>query len=78
VAGGAAVHLLRYDYDKNLDRLPDLPELEIELRLSGRFSDVEVYSPRGEKGASLQAPGPLLRLSLRDVPLYSILLLHEG
>jgi hypothetical protein len=75
---GAAVHLIRYDYDKPFDRVPLLPELELELRLPANFRNVEVYSPGGELTATLQASGPVHRLSLRAVPLYSILLLHEG
>jgi hypothetical protein len=78
VPSGAAVHLLRYDFDRTLDRLPDLPELELELRLPAQFGNVDVYSPAGELSASLQVSGQVHRLSLRDLPLYSILLLHGG
>jgi hypothetical protein len=78
VPSGAAVHLLRYDFDRTLDRLPDLPELELELRLPAQFGNVDVYSPAGELFASLQVSGQVHRLSLQDLPLYSILLLHGG
>ena len=78
VARGAAVHLIRYDYDNAQDSLPALPELDLELRLPVAFGKVEVFSPGGELAASLEVSGPVHRLSLRDVPLYSILLLHEG
>jgi hypothetical protein len=76
VPSGAAVHLLRYDFDRTLDRLPDLPELELELRLPAQFGKMEVYSPAGALSASLQVSGQVHRLSLQDLPLYSILLLH--
>jgi hypothetical protein len=78
VPSGAAVHLLRYDFDRTLDRLPDLPELELELRLPAQFGNMEVYIPAGALSASLQVSGQVHRLSLQDLPLYSILLLHGG
>ena len=33
VEQGAAIHLIRYDYDAGQDRVPPLPELTMELRL---------------------------------------------
>src|SRR5918994_667747 len=45
VDGGAAVHLIRYDFDLEQDRTPPLPELTIELRLPEQFNRLSVHSP---------------------------------
>ena len=47
VGAGAAVHLIRYDFDPEQDRTPPLPELTIELRLPERFGRLSVHSPGG-------------------------------
>jgi hypothetical protein len=78
VAGGLAVHLIRYDYDASLDRVPALPELTLDLRLPGSFRKAETCSPWEGFGASLQVDGDRHRLSLMNVPLYSIVLLKES
>jgi hypothetical protein len=78
VEGGAAVHLIRYDFDLHQDRTPPLPELAIDLRLPEQFNRLSVHSPRGEMTGVLESDGPWHKLQLRDVPLYGIALLEPA
>jgi hypothetical protein len=75
VAGGAAVHLIRYDFDAEHDQTPPLPELTIEIELPQRFGRLSLLSPGGEMTGTLAVEGSRHRISLRDVPLYGIALL---
>jgi hypothetical protein len=75
VAAGAAVHIIRYDFDEDQDRTPPLPELTIELRLPEQFNRLSVHSPSGEMTGSLECEALLHRISLRNVPLYGVALL---
>jgi hypothetical protein len=77
VEDGAAIHLIRYDYDESQDRVPVLPELAIDLRLPRRFTALTAYGPGRAPAATLAAAGEMHRLTLRDVPLYSVLLLTQ-
>jgi hypothetical protein len=75
VAGGVAVHILRYASDPDADRVPELRDLELSVRLAGMdIAGVEAV-PEGV-GADLRSTGSLHTLRLRDVPLYSIILLR--
>jgi hypothetical protein len=76
VKDGAAVHLIRYDYDEAADAVPALAELELELRLPARFSRATAHSPTGDLRASLTRDGDTHRLRLTDVPLYGVVLLE--
>jgi hypothetical protein len=75
VDAGAAVHLIRYDYDDEADAVSPLSELELGLRLAQPFSRATAFSPDGDLDVSLVTDGPLHRLRLTDVPLYGIVLL---
>ena len=77
VAGGVAVHILRYDYNAQQDQVPALNELNLDLRLPGKFSSLEVFSPGEPPQAELEMSGELPRLALKNIPLYSIILLKE-
>ena len=75
VADGVAVHLLRYSYDEAADRVPDLAELELSVRLGEvALAGAEVV-PEGVR-ADLRSAGPVHTLRLRDVPLYTVVLLR--
>jgi hypothetical protein len=78
VEAGTALHLIRYDYDFEKDRLPALAALDLELSLSGDFSRVETFAPNEPPKVSLEAISHgLYNLRLRNIPLYSIILLKE-
>ena len=78
VEEGAAIHLIRYAYDESRDGVPPLPEVTLELRLPEDFGATEVYSPGDVARASLVVSGEVTRVILRNVPLYSIVLLTRG
>ncbi len=78
VADGAAVHIIRYDYEAEQDAVPPLPEISLDLRLPGNFNRAEVFSPSGSPEVALIRTGDdCLRLDLRNLPLYNIVLLGE-
>jgi len=77
VDGGVAVHILRYDYDSQQDKVPALDELNLRLRLPGNFGPLEVFSPCEPPQAELEVLGDIHRLALKNIPLYSIILLKE-
>ncbi len=78
LAGAAAVHVVRYDHDEEQDRVPDLAELTFDLRLPGSFAVAEVHSPSGSPVATVEHVGEAHRLTLRDVPLYSVTVLRAA
>jgi hypothetical protein len=78
VGAGAAVHLIRYDFDPEQDRTPPLPELTVELRLPERFRRLSVHSPGGQMTGQLESNGHMHQIRLRDVPLYGVALLEPA
>jgi hypothetical protein len=76
VAAGAAIHVIRYDFDAAQDRTPPLPELTIELRLPVGFSRMSVHSPSSGMTGTLERDELVHRIRLRNVPLYSVVLLE--
>lgn len=72
---GVAVHLLRYDYDYDQDKVPPLEELKLSIRLPGSYVSLQVFSPGELPAVNLTVDGNLHHLILHNVPLYSILLL---
>jgi hypothetical protein len=76
---GAAIHLIRYDYDEARDEVPVLPRLRLDLRLSRPFRMAKAFSPVGTVGATLSISRDtreMHRLDLEDVPLYCVVLLQ--
>jgi hypothetical protein len=73
VEGGCALHLLRYDYDQEADRVPPLDELVLDVRLPFEPGDARAFGPGGELAVAME-PGSddVVRLTLRQVPVYSI------
>ena len=45
IANGVALHLVRYDYDADTDRVPPLPELQFDVRLPETFALATAISP---------------------------------
>jgi hypothetical protein len=76
VEAGAAVHLIRYDYDERADAVPVLAELELELRLPEAFTRATPFSPAGDLRVASSVEAGTHRLRLTDVPLYGVVLLE--
>jgi hypothetical protein len=77
VDDGVALHIIRYDYDFDKDALPALVELTLDVHLPKEFSKLEVFSPTDKPHAQLQVTDGRHTITLKDIPLYSILLLKE-
>jgi hypothetical protein len=78
VEAGKAIHIIRYDYDFEKDRVPDLGALILELSLPGSFSSVETFAPGESPKVELETIShDLYTLKLRNIPLYSIILIKE-
>ena len=72
----AALHFIRYDYDQQTDAVPVLPELTLNVRLSRPFRQATALSPDGRLSVSMTPSGPMHHITLRDVPLYGVILLQ--
>jgi hypothetical protein len=70
IARGAALHLIRYD-EVGETRAP-LGSLELEVRIPFPVSSCEVVDPLGEAKLEWETDGSVVRLRIRDVPLYAI------
>jgi hypothetical protein len=77
VDSGLAIHLLRYDFSFEEDRVPQLDELNLDLLLPVVFSTLEVFSPGEPPLAGFEVSKDTHHITLKNVPLYSILLLKE-
>jgi hypothetical protein len=77
IESGVAIHILRYDYDSQQDQVPALDALQIDLRLPEKFGNLEVLSPGEPPQAELEVMGKQYSLALKNIPLYSILLLKD-
>ena len=75
VAGGIALHLVRYGYDESADSVPPAAELTIEVRLPERYDRLSLHAPGGGMTGDLEREADVQRLRLRDVPLYGIAVL---
>jgi hypothetical protein len=75
VGAGAAVHVIRYDYDEDADAVPPLARLELALRLPETFAHAEAFSPGDVLRVGASAAGRMHDLVLEDVPLYGVVLL---
>jgi hypothetical protein len=74
---GAAVHILRYDYDPLQDCVPPLPALDLQVRLPEIYPNLEVYAPGLLPAAELETAGQVHHITLRDVPLYCVIQLKK-
>jgi hypothetical protein len=72
--GGAALHLIRYDYDDASDRVPELASLDLDVRLPFEPSSVRAVSPDGRLTASRDGDGTV---RLGNVPVYSIVVFER-
>jgi hypothetical protein len=72
VEGGCALHMIRYDYDEDADRVPPLDRLVLDVRLPFEPGDVREFSPGGELTVEVEPAPDGVRLTLRSVPVYAI------
>lgn len=72
---GAALHLIRYDEID--DAAAPLDDLELEVRTPFPVSSCEVVDPLGDAKLEWETDGSLVRLRIRDVPLYAIVVLDR-
>jgi hypothetical protein len=75
----AAIHLIRYDYDKERDQVPVIERLHLDVRLSRPFRMLTTFSPTGEVGSRLtysREVREMHRIDLEDVGLYTVMLLQ--
>jgi hypothetical protein len=78
VEDGAALHLIRYDYDAAADRVPVLDRLVLEVRLPFAVAEVEARSPDGAlRAAASPGTGGRTRLVLGNLGVYGIVLLRR-
>jgi hypothetical protein len=76
VDDGCAVHILRYDYDEERDEVTVLPKLEMDIRIDGDFRMAKVFSPVGEVELTQNRKNETYHLTLRNVPVYCVVLLQ--
>ncbi|HSJ89754.1 MAG TPA: hypothetical protein VK909_21260, partial [Anaerolineales bacterium] len=75
---GLAIHLIRYDYEFEKDQVPRLDRLDLELSLPGGFNRAEAFAPNDVPEAKLETISDgLYHLELKNVPLYSVILIRE-
>ena len=60
-----------------LDQVPVIDELTIDLRLDEKFNGLDVFSPGEAPQAELEVSGESPRIRVRNIPLYSIILLKQ-
>ncbi len=78
VPEGAAIHLLRYDYDETNDCVPPLRTLSLDVHLPGPYTAAEVYAPGKTPELTVLQIDPeagILHLELTNIPLYTVILL---
>jgi hypothetical protein len=76
VERGCALHFIRYDYDEAADRVPPVDRLVLEVRLPFGIDAVTAFSPQEDLVAESEpGAGGAVRLTLREVPVYGIVLL---
>jgi hypothetical protein len=69
---GVAVHIIRYDYREDEDRVPAVDDLTVTIRLPEPFDQMSCHDPRQTMTGTLHRAGEVHSLMLRDVPLYGI------
>jgi hypothetical protein len=73
VEDGAALHLIRYDYDAGADRVPPLDRLVLEVRLPFPVAGAVAASPDGRLVAAAEpAAGGRARVTLGGAGVYGI------
>jgi hypothetical protein len=79
VGDGAALHLVRYDYDPEADQVPVLDRLVLDVRLPFEVAEARPASPDGALRAAAEAAGDgRTRVTLGDAGVYGIVHLVAG
>jgi hypothetical protein len=73
ISTGAALHIIRYDYDEERDCVPTLDRLELEVRLPAGLENPVAHSPGGRLQLDHSSAGGSHSLVVHDVPLYSVI-----
>jgi hypothetical protein len=74
---GIALHVIRYDYDSDADRVPSLEALTLAVRLPTRFDSVHAFDPAGTLRAELHPDGDRHRVRLSNLGVYGVALLSS-
>jgi hypothetical protein len=75
----AAIHLIRYDFDEELDQVPPLEQLSLEVRLPRPYRWMRAHSPDGDVDAQLTYDRELRgmhRIELHGVGVYTVISLR--
>jgi hypothetical protein len=72
---GIAVHLIRYDFDSASDSVPQLDEVTLTIMLPIGYPAATAYGSPKPPAVELEQSAGTHTLTLRDVPLYSVVLL---
>jgi hypothetical protein len=73
--GSVALHVVRYGYDGGADAVPALAEASFAVRLPRPMAAARATSPAGDVPCELSVDGDVHRVTLRDLPLYTIAVL---
>jgi hypothetical protein len=77
VAAGVALHVVRYDYDRQADAVPELGRLTFDVRLPSAYGSIEAYDPLGRLSARLERDGDIHRVTLSNAGVYGVALLSR-
>ena len=75
---GAALHIIRYDYSEEHDKVVNLDTLIVTVRLPDHFASVDLCDPSGCLKGELTRDGDTHTLTLSNVPIYCIVHLHNA
>jgi hypothetical protein len=77
--GSAAVHLLNYAYDAQRDAVVPRRNVRLSVYLPGAPTSATLLTPDGKRvGLTLSAFDGRCSVELDELPLYSIVVLHDG
>jgi hypothetical protein len=78
VKRGVAMHIIRYDYDDETDRVPTLPEMTLDVCLPAAFANSWIAGIREDPAASVE-PGSdgWHRVTIKNMPFYAIVVLEQ-
>jgi hypothetical protein len=72
----AAIHVIRYDFDEDLDRVPMLDRMELDVRLPRPFWSIEALSPTGDTTAGITGARGGQRIHLEHIGVYTVISLR--